>query len=141
MKKKYKRFCIFMLSFALLSLGVALVLGSAKQNTMFFVEPTQILNNKNLYIDKKIKLGGIVKRSSTSFTKNEFSFLLTDCKNDIKVKYRGFLPNMFRDDQGIIIYGKYNGNYINAEKILTKHDEYYRPKNGKMAALDKKCGG
>lgn len=139
MKRKNKRLLIFVLSSILTILGMYLILKNASKNAMFFLEPTELLQSKKLYIGKEIKIGGLVALKSLKYNKNEIQFYATDCKTQILILYTGVLPNLFREGQGIIAYGKYNGEFILATRLLTKHDEYYYPKESANKRNTAKC--
>lgn len=79
---------------------------------------------------KTIRVGGLIKTGSIEHTSSDgISFVITDGNSDIKVSYRGILPNLFREGQGCIAEGNITqGNEFVAQKILAKHDEKYMPK-------------
>ena len=74
-------------------------------------------------------MGGIVKKGSIEKGEGLYlSFVTTDFSHEVKVKYNGILPDLFREGQGIVAHGKYLDNGIfYAKEILTKHDEKYMP--------------
>ena len=43
---------------------------------------------------------------------NYYEFIVTDKENEIKVKYSGILPDLFREGQGAVIEGKIMGKSI-----------------------------
>ena len=90
--------------------------------------PTELIEN-NTFLNKKIRIGGYVKRSS--FTKksiNKYEFKITDNKNEILVLYEGILPDIFREEQGAVVEGFLNKeNNIIASRVYAKHDENYMP--------------
>ena len=55
-------------------------------------------------------------------------FSVTDIENTIRVSYRGVLPDLFREGQGIVAGGKLgtDGVFV-ADEVLAKHDENYMP--------------
>ena len=82
-----------------------------------------------------VKKGSIVK-STTSL---EVEFEVTDYVKDVTVKYTGLLPDLFRDDQGMIAIGRLdNTGVFQAEEILAKHDEKYMPPEVASLMKDKK---
>lgn len=96
---------------------------------MFFQTPAEIKANQNL-AKKIIRVGGMVRPSSVMKIDNTIitEFILTDCKDDLKVRYKGILPSLFREGQGIIAKGLLNGeNIFYSEELLVKHDENYMP--------------
>ena len=115
----------------LLGVGIAsaLILTAFKENILFYKSPSEIMSGdypkaRNFRVGGMVKKGSIVK-SSTSL---DVEFLVTDYAKDIKVKYTGLLPDLFRDDQGMIAIGQLdNDGVFQAEEILAKHDENYMP--------------
>lgn len=111
-----------------LSCFTALVLFALKQNINLFYSPSDIVENK-IVKDIPIKVGGMVLKNSIQKNNLKVIFNITDYKNTVKVIYEGVLPTLFRDDQGVVAFGKLNsqGDFI-ASEILAKHDENYMPK-------------
>lgn len=120
---------LLMISVGVMCLGAAIsiILTIFEENLVFFYSPTDI-QEKNVPIDKRIRVGGLVKEGSIDDDKQfELIFELTDMKNTIKVKHQGIIPPMFRGGQGIVAEGKMVGNKFIADNLLTKHDENYMP--------------
>ncbi len=68
-------------------------------------------------------------------------FTVTDTAKSIPVTYKGILPDLFREGQGIVAMGRLNdSNAFIAEEVLAKHDENYMPPEAsyavKKAAMD-----
>lgn len=112
----------------LVSLGIGILLYFLSDNIVFFLKPSEI---KTEHYDRKIRIGGLVQESSIKdLGSGEVSFILSDKNNDIMVHYKGILPALFRENQGMVAEGylkKGNILYFKAEKLLTKHDENYKP--------------
>ena len=80
----------------------------------------------------------MVKKNSISFSSNEVNFIITDFKNEIKIIYKGAIPNLFEEEKGVVAEGFLKDrNFFMATKILAKHDENYMPPEVK-AALEEK---
>ena len=78
--------------------------------------------------NKKIRIGGMVKKNSIIISGEEINFIVTDFKNEIKVSYSGTVPNLFSEERGAVVEGKLNDkSYLIADRILAKHDENYMP--------------
>ena len=91
----------------------------------FFQKPSQLIADQNI---KPVRLGGFVKNGSILYHDvNNISFIITDNIVDISVEYSGIIPNLFRDNQGVILKGQLLGNKFIATQILAKHDENYMP--------------
>lgn len=107
---------------------VALVLYALKQNINLFYTPSQIALNE-APTQRRIRIGGMVEKNTLVRRDNlEISFIVTDLKEKIQVEYRGLLPDLFREGQGVVATGQLNEKRIFvADEILAKHDENYMP--------------
>ena len=127
--KKVKSRIIFLaLTFLLLALVVFFIFKSLEKNIVYFFSPTEIYNKSNISFNKKIRVGGLVKKNSITKNKTSINFIITDLKNEIIVTYDGLLPNLFSEGKGVVAQGKLKDkSYFIADKILAKHDENYMP--------------
>ena len=126
--KKVKLRALFLIALILsLTLIVFLVLNSLKENVVYFLSPTEIKTLNEVKKDK-IRVGGMVKKSSINIINDEIIFVITDFKNEINVTYSGLVPNLFQENKGVVAEGFLEDkNYFKATKILAKHDENYMP--------------
>ena len=133
-KKVKLRIVYLFLSLFFASTIIFLVLKSLEDNVIYFLSPTEIYNKNNIAIDKKIRIGGLVKEGSTKKKGSSVNFVITDLKNESVVSYTGILPNLFSEGKGVIAEGKLTDKkYFIAHKILAKHDENYMPPEVKKA--------
>ena len=136
-KKVKLRFIFLVLILASVILTVFLILQSLKENVVYFQSPSEIKSLVELD-EKKIRLGGMVKKQSVSINSDEVNFIITDFKNEINVIYLGAVPNLFGEEKGVVAEGFLKDkNYFIATKILAKHDENYMPPEVKEAIGDK----
>ena len=128
--KKVKLRALFLITLILsLTLIVFLVLNSLKENVVYFLSPTEIKTLNEVKKDK-IRVGGMVKKSSINIINDEIIFIITDFQNEINVTYSGLVPNLFQENKGVVAEGFLEDkNYFKATKILAKHDENYMPPN------------
>ena len=106
-----------------------LVINSFKENVVFFKSPTDI-NNLNQIESKKIRVGGMVKKNTLQINDREIRFIITDFKNEIRVSFKGTVPNLFAEGKGVVAEGKLQDKkFFIADRILAKHDENYMPPN------------
>ena len=132
--KKVKLRILF-LSFIFLTiiLTIFLVLKSLEENVVYFVSPTEIKNLAGLD-KKKVRVGGMVKEGSIQTSSNQISFIITDFKHEINVSFSGAVPNLFAEGKGVVAEGFLRDrNFLDAKKILAKHDENYMPPEVKEA--------
>jgi len=111
---------------AVLALAAALVLVALEDTVVYFYGPTD-LKSKPLD-DRRIRVGGLVVEGSVDIDGIDARFDVSDGKNDVTIMYRGVLPDLFREGQGIIAEGVFNGQNFMADTVLAKHDETYMPK-------------
>jgi len=127
-KKVKLRF--FYLTFFLffLILLVFFIFKSLEESVVYFLTPTEIFNAEDLDSNQKIRIGGMVKKSSLIQKQNSITFIITDFKNEILVNYSGAVPNLFAEEKGVVAEGSLKDKkYFFADTILAKHDENYMP--------------
>ncbi len=126
--KKVKLRALFIsLIFLSTVLAAFVIFKSLEENVVYFKSPTDIQNLVELE-KKKIRVGGMVKINSINTTNNEINFVITDFKNELNVVFSGSVPNLFEEGKGVVAEGKLKDrNYLQASKILAKHDENYMP--------------
>ena len=136
--RKVKLRSIFiLLVFVTLILTVFLILKSLEENVIYFQSPSEIKELTELN-DKKIRVGGMVKKNSVSISSDEVKFIISDFKNEIIVTYSGAVPNLFEEEKGVVAEGYLKDrNFLSATKILAKHDENYMPPEVKKALEEK----
>ena len=121
---------IFFLFFSLILAATIIffVLKSLEENVVYFLSPTEIYNKTQIPSEKKIRVGGLVKKNSINKNETSVNLIITDLKNEIIVTYRGLVPNLFSEGKGVIAEGRLKDKkYFIADKILAKHDENYMP--------------
>ena len=137
-KKVKLRFLFIFLILIVLILTIYLVLKSLEDNVVYFISPTEIKELGEIDYNKKYRVGGMVKKSSISMSSDQISFIITDFKNEINVKFSGVVPNLFSEEKGVVAEGFLKDrNFLNASKILAKHDENYMPPEVKEALKEK----
>ncbi len=129
LSKKVKSRIVFLICVLLsISIAIFLVLKSLEENVVYFFSPSEIYEKSNISINKKIRIGGLVKEDSIIKNETSVNFIITDLKNEIIVSYKGLVPNLFSEGKGVVAEGKLKDKkYFLAEKILAKHDENYMP--------------
>ena len=127
-KKVKKRFS-FLTLFLILTIAVVfLILKSLDNNILYFKSPTDIKLEQNIDFNKKIRIGGMVKKNSLKISNKEIKFTITDFKNEILISYKGTVPNLFEEGKGAVAEGELKDKkFFIADRILAKHDENYMP--------------
>ena len=129
MTPKTQRSIVLVSILLILSTSTFLILKALKDNIVFFYSPTETIEKfktkKNV---KKIRIGGLVVKNSLKQNKSKVEFEITDKKTKIKIIYSGILPDLFREEQGVVVEGRIKKNIFEATEVLAKHDENYMPK-------------
>jgi len=128
--KKLHRLYFILIILISVSMATFFILKALNEKIVFFYTPTNIVDSKKELKDY-IRLGGLVLEDSIRFKKNglDMNFTITDNQNFIDVVYSGILPDLFREEQGVVVEGNYDNkeNLFYAKKVLAKHDENYMP--------------
>ena len=126
-KVKFRALFIFLILISLI-LTIFLVVKSLEENVVYFKSPTDIKNLNEIRNAQKIRVGGMVKKNSIKINDKEIFFVITDFKNELLVNFNGSVPNLFEEGKGVVAEGFLKDkSFLNADKILAKHDENYMP--------------
>ena len=126
-KVKFRALFIFLILISLV-LTIFLVVKSLEENVVYFKSPTDIKNLNEIKNAQKIRVGGMVKKNSIKINDKEIFFVITDFKNELLVNFNGSVPNLFEEGKGVVAEGFLKDkSFLNADKILAKHDENYMP--------------
>ena len=127
-KKVKKRASLLAITLLISVIGIFFILQSLNKNILYFKSPTDIKNNQNINFDKKIRVGGMVKKNSLIIKEEEIKFTITDFKNELNISFSGTVPNLFSEEKGVVAEGKLQDKtFFIADRILAKHDENYMP--------------
>ena len=127
-KKVKKSAYLLVLFITATAIGTVLILKSLNKNILYFNSPTEIKISEDIDFNKRIRIGGMVKKNTLEITDQEIRFVVTDFKNEIKVSFKGTVPNLFAEEKGVVAEGKLQDKkFFIADRILAKHDENYMP--------------
>jgi cytochrome c-type biogenesis protein CcmE len=125
-----------------LALAATLILNSFKDSLVFFYSPSDIATRADIPRDRLIRIGGLVEKGSIIRAGSEIRFTVTDTAHNLRVVYRGILPDLFREGQGVVAQGSLKAGggetVFEAREVLAKHDETYMPRE--VADAIKKSG-
>ena len=133
MKSRHKRFIIIVLGLLVLGAAATLILNAFRSNLVFFFTPTQVAQGEAPR-GTAFRVGGMVKEGSVVRDSENGRFVVTDTSQEVKVHYRGMLPDLFKEGRGVVAQGRLNdqGEFV-ASEVLAKHDENYMPPEAKHA--------
>ena len=127
MKRKHKRLTFVVLAMALLGTAAALILTAFREHIVFFYSPTEMAE-KHIVEGRRIRLGGLVEEGSVKKEPGAVVvFRVTDLATAVPVRYKGILPDLFREGQGVVAEGRLEKGTFVADEVLAKHDEQYMP--------------
>ena len=139
MTRKQRRAVVIMVGLALMGVASGLVLSALRTQVTFFMSPEEVAKNAPPS-GTRFRLGGLVQAGSVRHEGDAVTaFTVTDNAATLPVRYKGILPDLFREGQGIVAEGKIgqDGVFV-ADTVLAKHDEKYMPPE--VAAALKKNG-
>lgn len=128
-KPKMLRLYLLVASLGLLGVAVGLALYASQSEIVYFFSPSEIAADRP-ETGRVVRLGGLVEMGSVQRSGDgaTISFNVTDLKNTVSVTYRGVLPDLFREGQGVVVQGSAGSDEIfTANEVLAKHDETYIP--------------
>lgn len=127
--RKQRRLVLIGAAGAVLCLAAGLVLFALRDTIVFFYGPTEIAE-KGVAPGTRMRLGGLVEKDSVVRGPGQrVVFSITDSRTAIKVSYDGLLPDLFREGQGVVTEGVFQGaGQFRADTVLAKHDETYMPR-------------
>jgi cytochrome c-type biogenesis protein CcmE len=129
MTRKQKRLAVIAGGMSFLGLAAALTFVALGQKTSYFYMPADL---KTAVVEpgERIRLGGLVKSGTVVRGEGtQVRFGVTDTQETVTVSYAGLLPDLFREEQGVVTEGSFgpDGVFV-ADSVLAKHDETYMPK-------------
>lgn len=133
-----KRLLIILAIVAGIGLALTLALSALQENINLFYTPSQIANGE-APVDTRIRAGGMVEKGSLQRSADSLDvrFVVTDFNKSVTITYRGILPDLFREGQGIVALGRLNAQgEVVADEVLAKHDEKYMPPEVTKALKD-----
>jgi len=128
--KARRRLSIFLIAAPALLLAVGLSLYALKGQAIYFYTPAQLVA-ADVPAGQTVRLGGLVKPGTVVRSPDgTVDFTVQDKLKEVPVVYRGDLPDLFREGQGVVCEGVLAaGGRLTATQVLAKHDEKYMPKN------------
>ena len=128
MSLRFQRLILIIITLVFFCSAVLLILFNTQKNIVFFYTPSELIKNDKNLLEKKVRIGGYVKKNSFLQKLNNYQFKITDNISELLVFYEGILPDLFKEGQGTVVEGVLNNkNIIIASKIYAKHDENYMP--------------
>ncbi|OZI17481.1 cytochrome c biogenesis protein CcmE [Bordetella genomosp. 7] len=123
--------------------AIALALAALQQNINLFYSPSQIAAQEAPQ-RARIRVGGLVQAGSVQRSPDSLAvqFGITDGAHQVPVRFQGILPDLFRENQGIVALGSLDeSGTLHADEVLAKHDENYMPPEAAHALATSAAAG
>ena len=128
LKPKHRRLIFVVVSMSLFAVAVGFILYALEKNVVYFRSPSEVLAEPPAP-ERRIRIGGLVEQGSVEKPGGGVvRFRVTDTAQTVPVVFRGILPDLFREGQGVIAEGKFADGVFAASEVLAKHDETYMPR-------------
>ena len=129
MTRKQRRLTMIGGALAILAVAAGLVLNAMRDSIVFFSTPSMAAE-KQIPVGKRFRLGGLVQPGSLQRGDNlVVNFAIADGSTNLPVTFKGILPDLFREGQGVVAEGALDASgTFRADPVLAKHDETYMPK-------------
>jgi cytochrome c-type biogenesis protein CcmE len=126
MKTRHKRIAIAVGVLAVAGSAAALIFNAMSSDIVFFITPSEIAT-KSPEAGRTFRLGGLVVAGSVQRDGVDVNFKVTDTAQTVPVRYKGILPDLFKEGKGVVAQGQMKDGIFVAKEVLAKHDENYMP--------------
>lgn len=126
-RQRQQRIVFIAIGGVFLALAVGLMLYAFEKYIVFYHGPSDVLAG-DVAEGSFFRLGGVVVEGSLQRRGDTMTFAITDHKAMVLVMYKGAVPDLFREGQGVVASGRMEGGRFRAHEILAKHDENYMPR-------------
>lgn len=110
---------------ALVALVAVIAFGNLGKSLEYFVTPTEYLQQRAELEGRPLRIGGLVKAVSYNPQTLDLNFQVTDGGATFPVQYRGAVSDLFKENQGVVVRGEFQGNTFHASELVVKHSEEY----------------
>ncbi|MGR3637839.1 MAG: cytochrome c maturation protein CcmE [Shimia sp.] len=126
--KKQRRVQVIVLLFVALVVSTGLIGYGMRDGINFFRSPSQVAEEPPAP-NEVFRIGGLVEEGTLVRGQGDtVTFSVTDGGASIPVSFTGILPDLFKENEGMVGTGSYVNGVFEATVILAKHDETYMPK-------------
>ena len=128
-RKARRRLLVVAVAAPILALAVGLSLYAMRDAVVFFYGPSEA-KAKQLPAGRVVRIGGLVEPGSIERRPDgAMVFKIADHRADVVAVYKGELPDLFREGQGVVAQGAFDASgSFQCSQVLAKHDEKYMPK-------------
>ncbi|MVN85510.1 cytochrome c maturation protein CcmE [Deinococcus sp. HMF7620] len=111
---------------ALVGLVGAIAFGNLNKSLEYFVTPTEYQQQRADLEGRPIRIGGLVQNAKYDPQTLQLRFVVSDGGASFPVQYTGAVSDLFKDNQGVVVRGQFQGGTFHASDLVVKHSEEYR---------------
>lgn len=134
-----KRAIYVVLAAAILVFAGSLIYRALSSSLVYFILPNEYAQNPQDYQGRRIRLGGIVQPGSIEFDNEDLrlTFLVTDSLQTYPVRHVGAPPELFQENTGVVVEGRFDDGVFLSDNLLVKHSEVYEaPEPGEKVDIE-----
>lgn len=122
-----KRLLYALLGVGVLGLAGFMILQALNTSLVYFILPNEYAQDPQQFAERRIRLGGLVAPESVTFDEHalQLTFLVTDGLQQYPVTYPGAPPELFRENAGVVMEGRFHEGTFVSDNLLIKHSEVY----------------
>ncbi|MBZ9712775.1 cytochrome c maturation protein CcmE [Deinococcus multiflagellatus] len=121
---------------ALVALVGAIAFGNLNRSLEYFVTPTEYHEQRAQLQGRPIRIGGLVRQVKYDPQTLELRFVVSDGGASFPVQYTGAVSDLFKENQGVVVRGEFQGDTFHASDLVVKHSEEYRVPNTQAELKD-----
>jgi len=127
-----RRWIYALLGIGVLALAGVLIQRALTDSLVYFILPSEYAADPGAYAERRIRLGGIVLNDSVAFDDErlELAFFVTDSLQTYPVRHTGTPPELFRENTGVVVEGRFEEGVFVSDNLLVKHSEVYQAEDG-----------
>ena len=124
-----KKLVYGLLGVAVLSVAGWLIAQALQSSLVYFVLPSEYARDATSFEGRRVRLGGLVEPGTVAFdpARLQLTFAVTDSLQSYQVRYGGAPPDLFQENGGVVIEGRFEEGVFVGDNLLIKHSENYRP--------------
>lgn len=134
-----RRLAYAALGVTVLALAGWMIARALQGSLVYFILPSEYARTPDDYGDRRLRLGGIVEEGTVAFddASLQLTFLVTDGIQAYPVRHRGSPPELFKENTGVVVEGRFDDGTFVSDELLVKHSEVYQaPQAGEPIDLD-----
>ena len=124
-----KRFAYALAAVAVLTGAGFMIYQALATSLVYFILPNEYAADPDQYEGRRIRLGGLVEAGTIAFDDESLHlrFNVTDSLETYPVSHRGTPPDMFQENTGVVIEGRFaDDGVFMSDELLIRHSEVYQ---------------